>query len=97
MPGYAHEALHRFQQPVPSHNQDKPRSWTHTTYVAKVHYSDYNNSSPQLEAKTVTLVQSVVGNLLYYAITIEPEILTTIGYIDANNSKSTFKTYDANI
>ena len=94
MPGYVHEALHRFQHLAPSRSQDAPHDWNQPTYGAKIQYADAPDASPLLEAKTLTFVQSVVGTLLYYAIAVDPTMLVALGDLSSEQTKATADTWD---
>ena len=94
MPGYITEALHKFQHPKPKRRQDAPHSWTKPTYGASVQYADDLDDSPALPAKSITLVQKIVGTLLYYAMAVDPTMLVALGTIASTQSKATTKTYD---
>ena len=93
MPEYLQTALLKFQHPTPKRPQHAPDSWEKPTYGAQVQYAQDNNSSPLLPAKTINLVQQIVGTLLYYSIAVDPTMLTTLGSIAAQQSKVTEKTY----
>ena len=69
------------------------RWWAKPTYGAQVQYAQYNDSSPLLPAKTINLVQQIVGTLLYYLIAVDPTMLTALDSIAAQQSKGTEKTY----
>jgi hypothetical protein len=94
MPGYVRDALHKFQHPAPTRRQDAPHSWNQPTYGAKVQYADDCDDSPLLAAKSVTLVQKIVGVFLYYAMAIDSTMLVALGSIAATQSTATEKTLD---
>ena len=94
MPGYTAEALHKFQHPKPKRRQDAPHSWTKPTYGASVQYADDLDDSPALPAQSITLVQKIVGPLLYFAMVVDPTMLVALGTIARTQSKATTKTYD---
>ena len=50
-------------------------------------------TSPLLPAKTINIVQQIVGTLLYYSIAVDPTMLSALGSIAAQQSKGTEKTY----
>ena len=88
MPKYLQTALPKFQHPAPKHPQHAPHSWAKPTYGAHVQYTQDDDSSPLLPAKTINLVQQIVGTLLYYSIAVDPNMLTALGYIAAQQSKA---------
>ena len=93
MPKYLQTALHTFQHPAPKRPQHAPHSWVKPTYGAHLQYAPDDNSSPLLPAKTINLVQKIVGTILYYSIEVDPTMLTILGSIAAQKSKVTEKTY----
>ena len=93
MPKYLQTALLKFQNPAPKRPQHAPHSWAKPTYGAQVQYAQDNNSSPLLPAKTINIVQQIVGTLLYYSIAVDPTMLTALGSITVQQSKGTDKTY----
>ena len=48
---------------------------------------------PLLPAKTINLVQQIGGTLLYYSIVVDPNMITALGSIAAQQSKCTEQTY----
>ena len=97
MPKYFQTALLKFQHPAPKRPQHAPHSWAKPTYGAHVQYAQDDDSSPHLPAKTINLVQQIVGTLLYYSIAVDPTMLTALGFIATQQSKGTDKTYADNL
>ena len=93
MPTYLQTALLKFQHPAPKRPQHAPHSWAKPTYSAHVQYTQDEDYYPLLPAKTINLVQHIVGTLLYYSILVDPTMLTALGSIAAQKSKGTEKTY----
>ena len=93
MSKYLQTALLKFRNPVPKLPQHAPHSWAKPTYGAQVQYSQDDDSSPLLPAKTINLVQQILGTLLYYSVVVDPTILTALGSIAAQQAKGTEKTY----
>ena len=93
MPEYMKTSLLKFQHPAPKCPQHAPHSWTKPTYGAQLQYAQDDDSSPLLPAKTINLVQQIVGNILYYSIAVDPTMITTLGSIATQQSKGTVKTY----
>ena len=56
-------------------------------------YAPNDNSSPLLPAKTINLVQRIVGMLLYYSIVVDPTMISAFGSIAVQQEKDTEKTY----
>ena len=94
---YLQTALHKFQHPAPKRPQHAPHSWSKPTYRAHVQYAPDDDSSPLLPAKTINLVQKIVGTLLYYSIAFNPTMLAALGSIAAQQAKGTEKTYDGTL
>ena len=81
MPKYLQIALLKFQHLAPKRPQHAPHSWAKPTYGAHVQYTQDDDSSPLFPAKTINLVQQIVGTLLYYSIAVDPTMLTAPGSI----------------
>ena len=56
-------------------------------------YAPDDDASTLLPAKTINLLQQIVGTLLYYSIAVNPTMLTALGSIAAQQAKGTEKTY----
>ena len=56
-------------------------------------YPTDDDYSPLLPAKTINLVQQIVGTLLYYLIAVNSTMLATLGSISAQQAKGTEQTY----
>ena len=63
-------------------------------YGQQIQYAAANNNSPLLPQKGVTLVQQIVGSLLYYAVAVNPTIIVALGSIASQQANATKKTYD---
>ena len=93
MPKYLQTALLKFHHPVPKRSQRAPHSCAKPTYGAQVQYAQDDDSSSLLPAKTINLVQQIVGTLLYYCIAVDPTMLTTLSSITVQQSKGMEKTF----
>ena len=91
MPEYLQTALLKFQHPTPKRPQHAPHSWAKPTYCVQVQYAQDDDSSPLLPAKTINIMQQIVGTLLYYSIAVDPTMLTALGSITAQQSKGAEK------
>ena len=89
MPHYIPDMLHRFQHPPPKKHQGAPHSWTIPTYGASVQYATPPDDSPILSAAEITDIQKKVGTLLYYAVSVDPFMLTALGTIASSQAKAT--------
>ena len=85
--------LHKFQHPLPTCPQDSLYAWKTPAYGATFQWADNPDDSPILTAKSITLLQQIIGTLLYYAIAVEPTMIAALGSIAAQQSKATHKTY----
>jgi metallophosphoesterase superfamily enzyme len=47
-----------------------------------------------LEPKAITLIQQIVGTLLYYAMAIDPTMLVALGDLSSDQTRATSKTWD---
>jgi hypothetical protein len=47
-----------------------------------------------LEPKTITLIQQIVGTLLYYAMAVDPTMLVALGDLSSDQTRATAKTWD---
>jgi hypothetical protein len=95
MPGYVENALHKFRHPQPEQPEDAPHIWNKPTYGASVQYAPQTDQQAQLPAPEITILQQIVGTLLYYSITVDPTMLVALGTIAANQSKATATTANA--
>jgi hypothetical protein len=94
IPGYVAAALHRFQHPPPIKAQDAPHDWTQPVYGSKVQYAADEVDSDLLEPKAITLIQQIVGTLLYYAMAVNPTMLVALGGLSSDQTRATAKTWD---
>ena len=89
MPGYIPAMIHHLQHRIPVQHQDDPNTWTKPTYGAKVQYAPNTDNSPVLSDTEIRHIQSVIGNLLYYALAVDPTILVAIRTVFRERSKAT--------
>jgi hypothetical protein len=94
MPGYIAAALHKFQPPPPIKAQDAPHNWTQPVNGSKVQYAADKDNSDLFEPKTITLIQQIVGTLLYYAMAVNPTMLVALGNLSSDQTRATSKTWD---
>ena len=66
-----------------------PHAWIKPTYGAKVQYAPNTDNSPVLSDTEIRHIQSVIGNLLYYALAVDPTILVAIRTVFRERSKAT--------
>ena len=65
MPNYLPAALHKFQHTTPTCPQDSPHAWKNPLYGATVQWADNPDESPILPPQSITLVQYIIGTLVY--------------------------------
>jgi len=94
MPGYIKELLLKFQHAITSCRQDSHHWWNQPVYGQKFQYADDSDASPLLPKKGITLVQKIVGSMLYYAIAVDPIMLVALVSIASQQANATEKTYD---
>ena len=97
MPNYLKEALHKFQHPKPPLPQNALHAWISPNYGAKIQYDNGANHSPLLTLKSTPLVQQIVRIIIYYAITIDPNILVALCTLSYQQYKATERTYDVTL
>ena len=51
-------------------------------------------SPPAFRAKSINLIQKIIGTLLYYAIVINPTMLISLGSISAQQTRAIEQTYN---
>lgn len=95
MPGYVAAALHRFQHPEPTRDEDSPHAWVPPNYGSTIQLSPLEDTSPPLDKPGITRVQQIIGTLLYYARAIDSTMLVALSTLSAVQSKSTDATADA--
>ena len=81
MAKYLQTDLLKFKHTAPKRTKHAPHFWEKITYGAQVKYAQDDDSSPLLPAKTIKIVQHIVGTLLYYSIAVDPTVLNALGSI----------------
>ena len=94
MPGYVRAALIRFQHTLPPKLCDAPSKWTVPIFGAKKQYALAPDNSPILSAKTINLVQQIVGTFLYYGIAVDNTLLLSLSDLSVEQSAGTEKTWN---
>ena len=92
MPGYIPKLLNKLKHIAPSLPQYSPNPSPHITYGAKVQLAKGEDTSPPLDGKGITLIQSIVGATLYIARILEMTLLVTCNNIGIQQTKSTINT-----
>jgi hypothetical protein len=94
MPGYIEAALHKYQHLKPQRKQHAPHRWERPIYGAKQQMAKPEDDSPLLPPEKITLIQQIVGTLLYYARAVDSNLLVALGTIAANQAKATEATME---
>ena len=88
MPGYAKEALDKFQQPTPTIPQHSPYQWIAPNYGPTAPQLNHpTDNYPALNPAEFTNVQQVVGKFLYYVRAVKMTMLVIINSIAAEQKK----------
>ena len=64
MPNAVRKSLERFQHPTPTRPQHSPHKWLAPAYGSKVQYSPNASTSPALDKRGITRMQSISGTFL---------------------------------
>ena len=99
MPGYIDRCIARFAPHLVSHPPPTPNT-RHTNRssqtTAQKHSSHRTlDTTPRLSTSTKTVIQEVVGTILYYGRTIDSTVLVALGSIRTQQSKPTATTQKA--
>ncbi len=94
MPGYAEDALVRFQHKQPKRKQNAPHKHTPPNYGGKTQYAKPEQPSRLLDKVEKTYVQAVTGTLLYYARSVDSTISTTLNAIAMQQAALTVSTME---
>lgn len=95
MPGYIERTLHRFHHPAPNKPQHSPHAWTAPHYGAPTQYAESPDTSTPLSASNTTLLQQILGTLLYYARAVDNTLLVAINTLASTQTKGTEATLTA--
>ena len=83
MPGYINTDLLKYQHPDPRKLQHAPHLWEKPQYSQTTQYAKPVDNTPKLDAEGIKHIQKVIGNLLYYARTIDSTMLMAINAISS--------------
>ena len=87
MPNYIKQALHKFKHPLAPKPEDAPHKQDQPKCGAKQQLTDAEDDSPVLTPSDITHIQTVVGTLLYYAITVDNTMLVALGNMASLQTK----------
>ena len=83
MPNSVRKDLERFQHPMPPRPQHSHHKWLVPTYGAKVKYSPNATTTPKLDKRGITRMQSIAGTFLYISRAIDPTMIVSLYEIGA--------------
>jgi hypothetical protein len=95
MPGYIKDALHKFQHPFPKRPQYAPHNWTVPTYGQRVQYAPTPDMDTPATKADITRAQTIVGTLLYNALSVDPTLLTPLSTLASQLATATTTTIKA--
>ena len=78
MPGYVAAAQYNYQHKTAHKKQHSPHIWEQPIYGDKQQMAREMDTSPLL-TKEETLIQQIVGTLLYYSRAVDPTMLVALG------------------
>ena len=81
MPEYVKKALDRLQHPKPKIPQYAPHLWTVPTYGKRLQMAPDPDDIEFIDKKATKRIQSIVETMLYYAWSVDPNILRSINEI----------------
>ena len=92
MPVYVHNALKKFQHPIPYRPQYAPHRWTRPAFGTKMQFAKDPDTSEKINANGTRRIQQINGTSLYYGRAIDPTILVALNEISTQQSSPTTKT-----
>ena len=92
MPGYVRKALLKCKHILPTLPEHSPYTHIRPTYGAKVQYEEPCDSSDLLPPSELTLIQQIVGTILYYGIALDNTLLVELNDISQEQPNATSNT-----
>ena len=92
MPGYVKQALLKFKHILPTTPEHSPYTHIRPSYGAKVQYEEPCDSSDLLPPREITLIQQIVGTILYYGIALDNTLLVELNDISQEQPNATSNT-----
>ena len=89
MPGYAEQALHKFQHPTPMKFQDSPYPATVKQYGVKVQVTDPVDMSAHPPTHEIKRLQQIIGTFLFYGRAVDPTLLTALSELSSAQATAT--------
>ena len=82
MPGYAKKAPKKFNYKPPKRPEHAPHDWTTPIYGQRTQqWATQASTAPLLLPEEKQRIQAIVGNFLYYGLSIDSTILVTLNEI----------------
>ena len=81
--------LERLQHPVPTRPKHSPPKWLAPMYGAKVQQSPDTTTTPKLDKRGITRMQSIAGTFIYISRAVDPTMLATLNEIGAEQALPT--------
>ena len=78
MPRYVASAIHKFHNIQPTSLQDATKTWAIPNCVQKIQLAKQSSLSPKLNVDNTNCVQSINGNFIDYAHTIDPTMFSAL-------------------
>jgi hypothetical protein len=88
-------ALQKFQHTLPKRPEHAPYAWHKPVYDTNPQLPTPADDPPTLPPKEITIIQHIIGTLLYYARAVDPTMLVALGTLAEEQSKSTEQTAKA--
>ena len=85
MPGYIHEALHKFQHPLPKNHKTAPIRQRPNRMVLKSSSLTHRHFS----AHEIKRLQQIIGTFLFYSHAINPTLLTALSELSSAQATAT--------
>ena len=89
MPNYVTKSLQKFQHPTPSRSQYAHHQWTRLNYGATNQLENTLDTSSLIPEERKFGIQKIVGNFLYYANTVDCNMLPSINSIAKKQAHTT--------
>ena len=75
MPDYVRKALDRLQHPNPKIPQYAPHCWSVPAYGKRLQMALDTDESNLLDKNSTKSIQSILGTMIYYALSVDPTML----------------------
>ena len=86
MPGYISKLLTRLNHPRPPKPVHAPHAWHQPVYGRHQQVGTPSDTAPKLQGAAISLLQSVVGALLYYTRAVDPSMYPALNEVSVQQS-----------